>query len=126
MKKQRGFTLVEIVTFIVVTGILASAVLTSLVYALKNTPTLHDNMVATRTAEQCMEWFIGQRRLNGYSSVSTGTSVPSFCTAPTGYNAPTVDVSALTISGDSNFKSITLQVTGKGDMKDVYTIIAMY
>lgn len=115
MNKQRGFTLIELVLFIVITGILASAILLGFVAALQKFPNVRQNMIALQTAQQCMEWLLGQRQLNGYSTViCPSTTVPSFCTAPSGYSV-TTDISCTNISGDNNYKTFTVTVSGLGD-----------
>ncbi len=35
---------------------------------LRRSPTTHFQQVALQTAQQCMEWFVGQRHLNGYDA----------------------------------------------------------
>ena len=112
-KKQRGFTLIELVIFIVVTGILASTILLSFVNALLKAPDTYKNNIAGETARQCIEWFVGQRKLNGYNSIATGTTVPTFCTAPGGYTIA-VAVSATSINTDTHYKTITVTVSGDG------------
>lgn len=114
MKKQKGFTLIELVMFIVITSILASAILLSFVTAMSKTPHILQNTIAMQTAKQCMEWFIGQRRVNGYSSIACNSTVPTFCTTPTGYTL-TSSCSTTTIGGDSNYETITVTVSGLGD-----------
>ncbi len=111
---SQGFTLIELIIFIVVTGILASTISLVFVNALNNAPSINQQMIATVTAEKCMEWYLGQRRLNGWSSVTCpSTTVPSFCTAPSGYSLST-NVSCTTISGDSHYQTITVTVSGNG------------
>ena len=51
---------------------------------------------------------------NGYSSILCNSTVPSFCTTPTGYTL-TSSCSTTTISGDSNYETITILVNGLGD-----------
>ena len=86
MIKQNGFTLIEVVIFIIVTSLFATTILATFRIVLLKTPITHQQKIATETARQCMEWFIGQRRLLGYSTLTCpSTPSPSFCTAPTGY-----------------------------------------
>jgi len=113
--KQQGFTLIELVMFIVVTSLLATTILLALITATRDIPTIHQEIVATQTAKQCMEWFIGQQRLNGFTSLTCpSTTTPSFCTTPTGYTL-SVNVSCTTINSDTNYKTITVTVSGLGD-----------
>lgn len=125
MTKQDGFTLIEVIIFIVVTSLLATTILLAFSNSLSKGPTFLQNMIATQTGRKCMEWYIGQRWLNGYNSISCpSTTVPSFCTAPTGYTL-SVNVSCTTINSDANYKTITVTVTGKGNV-DLTTLVANY
>lgn len=119
MKKQAGFTFIELVMFIVVTGLLATGILLGYVGALGKYPVIIENSIAMQTAKQCADWYLGQRRLNGYSSVSGSNcastlTIPGICSVPGGY-ALTGTCSTTTIGSDSNFETITLSVSGPGN-----------
>ncbi len=111
--------------FIIITGLLATTLMLGLSVGTQKTPIAHQQMVATATARKCMEWFIGQRRINGYSTLPCpNTTVPGFCTTPTGYSI-TTNVACTTLSGDANYKTITVTVSGLGDAS-LTTLIANY
>jgi len=127
MKKKLGFTLIELVIFVVVMGIIASMI--SIFYGtlFRGSANINQQIDASQTATQCMEWYLGQRFISGFnsSSLSNGTSIPGFCTVPTGYNIATT-VSSITLYADPiNYKIITVTVTGQGNAK-LSTIIANY
>ncbi len=124
MKKQSGFTLIELVIFIVITSILASAILLSFVTAMNKAPALLQNMIASQTAQQCAEWFIGQRRVNGYASISCNSSVPAYCSSPAGFTI-TSSCTPTTINSDSNYETITITVSGAGNAS-VDLLLAKY
>jgi Tfp pilus assembly protein PilE len=128
MINAKGFTLIELIIFIVVTSILATTILLAFSSVLRGTPSTLEIVTANQTAQQCMEWYIGQRNLLGYDSIAIGTSVPTYCSSntPSGYTT-TVNVAATTINTDSNFKTITVTVsgTGSGDAS-LTTLIADY
>lgn len=124
MKRYRGFTLIELVIFIVITVILASTILLAFSSVLKAIPNVIQQSIANQTAQQCMEYFIEQRRVQGFSNVATGTTVPSFCTTPSGYTL-SVNVATTTINTDSSYKTITVTVGGNGDAV-LTTMIADY
>lgn len=125
MIKNKGFSLIELILFIVVTAILASTLLLAFNNVLVNSDTSRNQIVAQMTAQQCMEWFVGQRLSNGYSSIACpSTTVPSFCTAPSGYTI-SVNSACTTISSDANYKTITVTVSGNGDAS-LTTLIANY
>jgi type II secretory pathway pseudopilin PulG len=125
MMKQQGFTLVEVIIFIVVTSILSSTMLIAFNAGFNKAPVLLENTIATQTAEQCLEWFVGQRQLFGYTAFSCpSTAVPAFCTAPTGYTIA-VNIVCTTISGDTNYQNISVTVSGKGNAT-MNTLVANY
>lgn len=124
MQGEQGFTLIELIMFVVVTSILAATILVGFSNSLVKTPTLMQNMLAGQTARQCLEWFMGQRRTNGYTSFACNTTVPSFCTAPTGYTV-SVNVACTTINSDANYKTITVTVSGNGNAQ-LSTLVANY
>jgi len=114
MKKHQGFTLIELVMFIVITSILASGILLSFVTLMSKTPVVLQNMIASQTAKQCAEWFLGQRRLNGFDTLTCNGVVPAFCTAPSGYTI-TSTCATTSIGGDSNYDIVTIAVSGPGN-----------
>lgn len=119
MIKQAGFTLIEIILFIVVTGILASSILLAYVGAFGNYPSIIQNTIASQTARQCADWYLAQRRLNGYGIVS-GTNctnpltLPSICSVQSGYSISGT-CSQTTVRSDSDYETITLTVSGLGN-----------
>jgi type II secretory pathway pseudopilin PulG len=124
MKKQYGFTLIELITFIIITAILGTTILLAFVYGLNKSPVISQNATANLAAQQCAEWFMGQRRLNGYNNIScTNPNTPSFCTSnmPTGYTITTTCV-ATTINSDTNYETLTVAVSGKGDATFTFII----
>lgn len=111
-KRQYGFALIEVVVFIVVTSLVMSTLLLSANTALRNSPSIHQQWVALQTAKGCMEWFLDQRRLNGYTAISCpSTPSASACSAPAGYSVST-SVACTTWNSDTEFKTITVSVTG--------------
>ena len=117
-----GFSLIELIVFIVVISIIGTISLNVLGVALRRFyPVEHKQIIATQAAMRCMEWFLGQAYANGYSSIPCpSTTVPSFCTAPNGYTI-SVNIAYTTISGDSTYKGIT--VTANGLSKATYNLL---
>ena len=116
MNKQCGFTLIELMLFIIVSSILVSVLLLAYVNAVGQAPALLQNNIALQTARQCAEWYMVQRRVQGYSTItcSNPLSLPSFCTSPTGYNL-TASCVPTTILSDTNYETITINVSGTGN-----------
>jgi type II secretory pathway pseudopilin PulG len=125
MKNNSGFTLIELLLFIVITSILAKTILVFFGAELKSNPTVHNQLVAIETASQCMEWFVGQNSLNGYSSITCPSAVvPAFCTTPAGFTLA-VACAATTIASDTNYKTITVTISGNADLV-LTTILGQY
>ena len=119
----KGFTLIELVVFIVVSVLMMSVLLLDARTSLTKSYSTHTQWVALQTAQSCMEWFIGQRRINGFSTITCTTSTPAACTAPSGYS-----VSATVTcnwNGDTNYKQIDINVSGT-DSVTLSTIIGSY
>lgn len=112
--KQVGFTLIEVLVFIVVSSLLMSVLLLGSNNALRSSPSAHNQWVAVQTARRCMEWFLDQRRLKGYTSLTCpSTPVASACVAPSGFNV-TNSISCTTWNSDTGYKTVTVSVTGLG------------
>ncbi len=110
--RQRGFTLIELLVFIIISGLLMSVMLLGANTALRNIPSDQKQMVAIQTARRCMEWFVEQARLKGYGQLTCpSTPTISACTVPTGYSI-TNTISCTTWNSDTNYKTITVSVTG--------------
>lgn len=123
--KSCGFTLIELVVFIVVLGILARGLLGSYIVVLRGTPRVSQMMIASETAAKCINWYVGQRKLYGYASINPpGTTVPNFCTAPLGYSIAT-SVNATMISPDtaSNYKTIVVNVSYGGALQESASLL---
>jgi len=118
-KKQKGFTLIEIVIFIVVMSIISVVILSTYTRLLKGLYVEHPETVAIKSATTCMEYFIGQRYISGYDattlSCTTPFSLPAYCSSNqvSGYS---VSVTCNTDLVDSvNYKVFTVTVTGLGN-----------
>jgi type II secretory pathway pseudopilin PulG len=125
MNKTHGITLIEMIIFIVVLGILAKGLLNTYVIVLRSAGSVSRLMTASNVATKCINWYIGQRGIYGYASITPpGTVVPNFCTAPAGYSIAT-SVSNTTISPDtvSNYKTIVVQVRYGGALQASESIL---
>lgn len=78
---ERGFTLIEIILFIIVLG-LAAGVLVPMTMSLQGSPQPAITQNAVFLAQEELERIIAQKRASGFAAVATGTcAVPM----PTGY-----------------------------------------
>jgi type II secretory pathway pseudopilin PulG len=130
INNQRGFTLIELIVFIVGTSILVSTLLLSFQITLRGTPAVHHDLIANQLANQCMEGFIGERRLLGYTSAllncSGAPTLPSVCTTITGFVVNADITCSPTLSGDSaTSRTVTVNVTGLGNAT-LTSLIANY
>jgi hypothetical protein len=84
-----------------------------------------EQMIANNLAQQCMDWMLGNRRLNGYNVYSC-PSIPggSLCASVTGYTISNA-VACTTLGSDTNFKTLTVAVTGNATIT-LNTLIANY
>lgn len=112
MKAKLGFTIIELIMFIVIIGILAGGALTAAVTSLRQSPIARQQTIAMNAAMRCLDFALGQRYLNGYSSISCpSTAVPSYCSVPNGFTI-SVTTTCKTLYGDpsANYKQITVAV----------------
>lgn len=127
MKKKRGFTLIELIIFIVVMGILANSILLALNTTLRGTSRINYQTATTEYAVKCLEWFLGQRSLKGFASISCGTTVPTFCNVPSDYTISTnVSCTENYYNDTNNYKKITTTVSGDLGGATLSLIIANY
>jgi prepilin-type N-terminal cleavage/methylation domain-containing protein len=113
--KQQGFSLIELITFIIVIGIIASSLLLGLNNAIRYSGIPRSISEASYLANARMQIILMNRAINGYSSLSdpcTSTPGLAICTPLSNYaTTNNFTVATPTISG-SNPKTITIKVTG--------------
>ena len=116
---NRGFTIIELVIFIVIMGIIGVTILASFSAVLQGVAVPRQKIVATQTATRCLEWYLEQRYLRGFNAAALtcpSTATPSFCAVPSGYTIST-NVSCTQLYGETgaNYKTITVTVGGLSD-----------
>lgn len=114
-KREYGMTLIEVVIFIVVMGILGTTILSTFYYSLKNTPTVDYNAQAIALAEKRMDIIVGQCRKVGFATFTdlcVGSPSSAVCVIPSGFTVS----STITANWNSNanYKVITVTVSGLG------------
>jgi len=89
MTRLRGFSLVELLVFIVIFGFAAYALLRSFASVLPRSPTPAQLTQATLLAQERMELILGQRDVQGYGNTvdldPCNVGAPTVCTATFGY-----------------------------------------
>jgi type II secretory pathway pseudopilin PulG len=120
-KPETGFSLIELVVFIVVVGILGAALFAGFSTALQQGASGTDlSTSAIQLAQERMELILAQKRVLGFTGFTAATfdpctssppSTQAVCTAPpAGYTVS----AALTDNwgGDTNYKVVNVSVTG--------------
>ena len=113
MRNNHGFSLIELIVFIVVVGISLTGVMLAFTSALENNVGANPQTIAIHLAGARMGVILTQRRINGFDSVSDPcvTSPPAVCQSASGYTISSA-ISTYTISGDNNYKLIDVTVSG--------------
>lgn len=128
--KQAGFSLVELVVFIVVIGIVISGVFTAFSTALQKSPIVNPQTTAIELANARMDIIIDQRHMVGFASFAdpcTEGSPPAICTLGISGYTTTSTISAYTIGSDANYKIIDVLVTGPQNARaNMKTFVAAY
>jgi Tfp pilus assembly protein PilE len=114
MNRHSGISLIELVIFIVILGILGLTIMMSFGVSLEQSPLSQQSTQALEYAQQRMDLILGQRAMQGFSSfVDPCVASPSLavCTS-TGYTVSSSIVNNW--NGDTKFKVITVTVIGNG------------
>jgi Tfp pilus assembly protein PilE len=112
MHPMQAFTYLELIVFVIVTGLLMQVIFLSTNTVLLNTPSQANQWIALQSARQCMEWFSTQRKLNGYTSITCpSTTTPAVCTVPNGFSINTT-IACTTWNADTTYKTVTIKVSG--------------
>ena len=110
---MRGFTLVELIIFIVIVSIMGVALMSAFSTTTRGTPDAGQMTQATQLAQERMELVMAQRRAVAFAAFAdpcTFGTPPAACTPPAGYNVAVTIVTGWNSSND--YKVITVSVTG--------------
>jgi type II secretory pathway pseudopilin PulG len=119
----RGFTLIELVIFIVIVSIMGVALMSAFSTTLRGTPVSGQVTQATQLAQERMELVLAQRRAAGFAAFADPCPGPAACTPPAGYAVAVVI--AANWNGDTNYRVITVTVTGTSSATAT-SIVARY
>ncbi len=118
--RMKGYSLIELIVFIVIIGLVSVALLIPLNFISEKSPNPINQTTALMLAQERMELIIGQRQLVGFTNFTDPCAVgspPAICTNPiTGFTVSTPVISTIT-SG----KQMVVTVTGPGNSKAVLT-----
>jgi type II secretory pathway pseudopilin PulG len=116
ISNQNGFSLIELIAFIIISALLANTLLLSLNASLTATPQVQNQYIANKLADSCMGWYVGQTRLNGFSATNcSNTPMPNqntFCPSTVGNFNTAITVYCTT---DLSYETIIVTVTGPGN-----------
>lgn len=106
-----GFSLIEVIVFIVVLGVLVAGLVVAFGSQLQNSPVAGRLDSAAELAQQRMELILAQRRATGFAGFTDPCPGPAICTPPTGYTVTSSIVAGY--GGDpTNYKVVTVSVSG--------------
>ena len=131
---QTGFSLIEVLAFIVIAGILGAALFTAFTTATRLQASASDiGAAAVQLAQERMELILGQRRTLGFAAFTATTFDPCTAAVPSTQPVCTVIPAGYTVGatladnwgGDTNYKVITVAVTGPS-MATLTALVANY
>lgn len=109
-----GFSLIEMIVFIVVVGVLLAGLMVALASPLRNSPEAGRLDLAAELAQQRMELILAQRRAAGFATFADPCVPgpgPAICTPPTGYTITSSIVAGYGVD-PANYKVITVAISG--------------
>ena len=106
-----GFSLIEVIVFIVVLGVLAAGLAVAFSTPLRNSPEAGRLDLAAELAQQRMELILAQRRVAGFAAFADPCPGPAICTPPSGYTVSSSIVAGYGADA-TNYKIVTVSVTG--------------
>ena len=119
-----GFSLIELIVFIVVLGVLAAGLVVAFSSPLRSSPEAGRLDLAAELAQQRMELILAQRRANGFAGFTDPCPGPAICTPPTGYTVTSSIVAGY--GGDpTNYKVVMVNVSGTSAIT-VTALVANY
>lgn len=112
-RRQRGITLMEMIIFIVILGLLAAAVITAFTNPLSGAGSQERAVFITQLAQERLEVVLGQKRREGFpgSDPCASGAALATCSVPAGFSINT-SFGAWSVDPDTdNYRVITVTVT---------------
>lgn len=114
IRRSAAFSLLEMIIFIVVLGVLMASIVAAMSSSLRNSPQAGGLDTAAELAQQRMELILGQRRAVGFAGFVDPCNPgpgPAICTPPAGYAVASTII--LGFGADlTNYKVVSVNVTG--------------
>lgn len=123
---EKGFSLIELIIFMVIVGIGATGIIAVYQFSLSNTSKIEYNNQAIALAQERMAIILGFKKILGFSSFydpCEAGSPPAICGSKAGYTVSSTITSNW--FSNSNFKRITVTVSGLGNAT-MTTMVANY
>ena len=129
--RQQGISLIELIIFIIVLGILGTGILSAFIVSLEKTPDINKISRATEIAQARMEVVLGQLSQNFNINTDPCEEEPlpieleNICEIPDGYE---IASSSIEIDeNDANLKHITITVSSDSKtLASLYTTVTNY
>ncbi len=115
LKHEHGYSLIELIIFIVVLGIIGVSLLMGLNTALKKLPNIQHYDTALNLAQGRLAFVTSQSLFRGFNSLSdpcASTPTLPICSTPTGYTVSSTITNNW--GSQSDYKLVTVSVTGMG------------
>lgn len=123
----RGFSLIEAIIFIVVTGVMVAALAVAFGGTLRSSPQAGVLDRLAELTQQRMELILAQRRAAGFAAFADPCVPgpgPAACTVPAGYTVTSSIAGGWT--DPANFKVVTVAVTGGSSTVSTSALVANY
>jgi MSHA pilin protein MshD len=133
-RRQLGVTLIELVAFIVIVGVVVAGLMAGFSSTVRSAATPQEMTQGLQLAQGRLELIFARKQVLGFAGFTGATFDPcappagaqQACLAPAGY---TVTTSLATDwGGDTNYKVVTVQVTGLqgGQLAELTALVANY
>lgn len=121
----RGVTLIELIAFIIIVGVLVSGLAAGLGTTLRGSGTPRQVTQALQLAQERMELIRAQKDVLGFAGFTAATYDPCLagsthpaCSATLGYTiTPALDETGACMGGDPDYKCITVTATDAGGVR---------
>lgn len=130
--RKWGFTLVELLVFIVIIGAAAVGLLVTMRYVMPQQFAGATSTKAAQIAQMRMELVLAQRDADGYEGLSDpctfGTPVVSLCTNPLGFKVTVSGVSSAvnwTVSTSAAIKVVTVTVKDSANTRTLASVTSL-
>lgn len=123
-----GFSLIEVVVFIVVLGVLLAGLVAAFSSPLRSSTRAGELDLVAELAQQRMELILAQRRAAGFAPLADPCVPgpgPAVCVPPPGYSVAS-SIAAGWGGDPSNFKVVTVSVTGPSTTASSAALVGNY